>query len=161
MTDKEKFLDTARTYVLYNGDFVCNTKLNLGYITHWCAYAVSAIMKDCGFISKYIKEVEGGAGSIPRSSDGIYGAWFKKFIPNRINIFVTMWESLRKSAAMSSQHLRGMLTEAIQTGRQLPFLREKQDICRIGRCMHFIVRTGRLKRNLQRLPRKSRSRYIN
>ena len=90
MTDKEKFLDTARTYVLCNGDFVCNTKLNLGYITHWCAYAVSAIMKDCGFISKYIKEVEGGAGSIPRSSDGIYGAWFKKSVnmpPERGDLF--------------------------------------------------------------------------
>lgn len=78
MTDKEKFLDTAWKYLSCNGDYVCNEKLHLGYITHWCAYAVSAIMKDCGFIGKYIKEVEGGAGSIPRKSDGKYGTWFKK-----------------------------------------------------------------------------------
>lgn len=78
MTDKEKFLDKAWTYLSHNGDYVCNQKLHLGYITHWCAYAVSAIMKDCGFIGKYIKEVEGGAGTIPRWSDGIYGTWFKK-----------------------------------------------------------------------------------
>lgn len=80
MTDKEKFLDKAWTYLSQNGDYVCNTKLHLGYITHWCAFAVSAIMQDCGFIGKYIKQIEGGAGSIPRKSDGIYGKWFKKSI---------------------------------------------------------------------------------
>ena len=80
MTDKEKFLDKAWTYLSCNGDYVCNQKLHLGYITHWCAYAVSTIMKDCGFIGKYIKEVEGGAGSIPRGSDGKYGTWFRKSV---------------------------------------------------------------------------------
>lgn len=90
MTDREKFLDKAWTYLSQNGDYVCNKKLNLGYITHWCAYAVSAIMKDCGFIGKYIKEVEGGAGSIPRGSDGKYGKWFKKSVnmpPERGDLF--------------------------------------------------------------------------
>ena len=90
MTDKEKFLDTAWKYLSCNGDYVCNKKLHLGYITHWCAYAVSAIMKDCAFIGKYIKEVEGGAGSIPRSSDGKYGTWFKKSVnapPQRGDLF--------------------------------------------------------------------------
>ena len=90
MTDKEKFLDTAWKYLSCNGDYVCNKKLHLGYITHWCAYAVSAIMQDCGFIGKYIKEVEGGAGSIPRSSDGKYGTWFKKSVnmpPQRGDLF--------------------------------------------------------------------------
>ena len=90
MTDKEKFLDTAWKYLSCNGDYVCNKKLHLGYITHWCAYAVSAIMQDCGFIGKYIKEVEGGAGSIPRGSDGIYGKWFKKsvnMLPQRGDLF--------------------------------------------------------------------------
>lgn len=80
MTDKDKFIDTAWKYLACNGNYVCNEKLHLGYITHWCAYAVSAIMKDCGFIGKYIKQIEGGAGSIPRKSDGIYGKWFKKSI---------------------------------------------------------------------------------
>ena len=90
MTDKEKFLDTAWKYLSCNGDYVCNKKLHLGYITHWCAYAVSAIMQDCGFIGKYIKEVEGGAGSIPRGSDGKYGKWFKKSVnmpPQRGDLF--------------------------------------------------------------------------
>lgn len=80
MTDKDKFIDTAWKYLACNGNYVCNEKLHLGYITHWCAFAVSAIMQDCGFIGKYIKKVEGGAGSIPRKSDGIYGKWFKKSI---------------------------------------------------------------------------------
>ena len=90
MTDKEKFLDKAWTYLSCNGDYVCNKKLNLGYITHWCAFAVSAIMQDCGFIGKYIKEVEGGAGSIPRGSDGKFGKWFKKSVnmpPQRGDLF--------------------------------------------------------------------------
>lgn len=78
MTDKEKFLQTAETYISCNGNYVCNTKLKLGYITHWCAYSVTSIMKDCGFLGKYVKEIEGGAGSIPRGSDGKYGTWFKK-----------------------------------------------------------------------------------
>ena len=90
MTDKEKFIDTAWKYLSCNGDYVCNKKLHLGYITHWCAYAVSAIMQDCGFIGKYIKRIEGGAGSIPRKSDGKYGTWFKKSVnmpPQRGDLF--------------------------------------------------------------------------
>ena len=90
MTDKEKFLDKAWTYLSCNGDYVCNKKLHLGYITQWCAYAVSAIMQDCGFIGTYIKEVEGGAGSIPRGSDGKFGTWFKKSVnmpPQRGDLF--------------------------------------------------------------------------
>lgn len=79
-TDVQKFLTQAETYIGVNGNYVCNTKLKLGYITHWCAYAVTSIMKDCGFLGKYVKEIEGGAGSIPRGSDGKYGTWFKKGI---------------------------------------------------------------------------------
>ena len=79
MTDKEKFLAKAREYLGKNGNYVCNTKLHLGYITHWCAYSVSAIMQDCGFIGKYIKAVEGGAGTVPRYSvPAKLGEWFKK-----------------------------------------------------------------------------------
>lgn len=90
MTDKEKFIDTAWKYLSCNGDYVCNKKLHLGYITHWCAYAVSAIMQDCGFIGKYIKQIEGGAGSIPRKSDSKYGKWFRKSVnmpPQRGDLF--------------------------------------------------------------------------
>lgn len=79
MTDREKFLSKAKEYIGKNGNYVCNTKLHLGYITHWCAYAVSAIMQDCGFISKYIKAVEGGAGTVPRYSvPAKLGEWFRK-----------------------------------------------------------------------------------
>ena len=95
MTDKEKFLDKAWTYLSCNGDYVCNKKLHLGYITHWCAYSVSAIMQDCGFIGKYIKEVEGGAGSIPRGSDGKFGKWFKKSVnmpPQRGDLFFLRYD---------------------------------------------------------------------
>ena len=73
MTDREKMIDKALTYIGRDGYYVCRTKLRLGAVYDWCAFAVSAIMKDCGFVGKYIKSVEGGAGSIPRASDGKYG----------------------------------------------------------------------------------------
>ena len=76
--DCTKFLDKAREYIGVNGHYVCITKLNLGYITHWCAYAISAIMKDLGYVGKYIAKIEGGAGSIPRESDTKYGHFFIK-----------------------------------------------------------------------------------
>ncbi len=78
MTDREKFLNTARGYIGKDGSFVCLEKLKIGFVCDWCAFSVSAIMRDCGFIGKYIKEIEGGAGTIPRYSDGKYGTWFKK-----------------------------------------------------------------------------------
>ena len=78
MTDREKFLNQARTYIGKDGRYVCLEKLRIGFICDWCAFSVSSIMRDCGFIGKYIKEVEGGAGTIPRYSDGKFGTWFKK-----------------------------------------------------------------------------------
>lgn len=78
VSDKEKFLTQARTYIGVNGDYVCNNKLKLGAIYDWCAFSVSSIMKDCGFLNKYIKQVFGGAGDISRYSDGKYGTWFAK-----------------------------------------------------------------------------------
>ena len=77
-SDKTKFLNQAKTYIGVNGNFVCNTKLKIGGIYDWCAYSISSIMKDCGFIGKYINAIQGGAGDIPRYSDGKYGTWFKK-----------------------------------------------------------------------------------
>ena len=67
MTDRERFLNTAKGYIGTNGNFVCKTNLGLGAVYDWCAFAVSAIMKDCGFIGKYIKAVAGGAGDVPRT----------------------------------------------------------------------------------------------
>lgn len=78
MTDREKFLNTARSYIGKNGQYVCLQKLKIGFVCDWCAFSVSSIMRDCDFIGKYIKEVEGGAGTIPRYSDGKFGTWFKK-----------------------------------------------------------------------------------
>ena len=78
MTDRDRFLNTAKGYIGTNGNFVCKTNLGLGAVYDWCAFAVSAIMKDCGFVGKYIKAVAGGAGDIPRISDSKYGDWFKK-----------------------------------------------------------------------------------
>lgn len=76
--DKTRFLNTARSYIGKNGDFICNTKLRLNTIVDWCAYAVCSAFKDNEQVGKYIAEITGGAGSIPRASDGIYGRWFKK-----------------------------------------------------------------------------------
>ena len=108
MTDKEKFLDRAWAYLSCNGDYVCNKKLHLGYITHWCAYAVSAIMQDCGFIGKYIKEVEGGAGTIPRYSDGKYGKWFKKSVnmpPQRGDLFFLRYNDYPREDKYFCDHI--------------------------------------------------------
>ena len=80
MTDIEKILAQARTYIGKNGRYVCIEKLKIGFICDWCAFSVSAVMNDCGFIGQYIKAIEGGAGTIPRYSDGKFGQWFKKGI---------------------------------------------------------------------------------
>jgi len=78
LTDKEKFLNTAVSYIGKNGDFVCNTKLYLNMVVDWCAFAVCSIMNDCGFVGTYINEITGGAGTVPRYSDKKYGTWFRK-----------------------------------------------------------------------------------
>ncbi len=78
MADREKFLQQARTYIGQTGYGVCILKLKIGFVCDWCAFSVSSIMNDCGFVGKYIKAVEGGAGTIPRYSDGKFGEWFRK-----------------------------------------------------------------------------------
>lgn len=78
MTDREKFLSVAKGYIGKNGNYVCNTKLHLGMVVDWCAYTVSAIMKDCGFIGKYQGGIYGFASDAAREDSGKYGEWFKK-----------------------------------------------------------------------------------
>ena len=83
MTDKEKFIETAQSYVGCTGYDVCVREIGFNYVDHWCAYLMSLIYKKLGYVGKYIvpnppKDVIGGAGDIPRYSDGIYGTWFKK-----------------------------------------------------------------------------------
>ena len=79
MTDREKFLNTARSYIGKDGYFVCKTKLALDAVYDWCAFAVSAIMKDCGFIGKYTSGVHSFASDEGRYGDGKYGTWFLKY----------------------------------------------------------------------------------
>ena len=78
MTDREKFLEQARKYIGVNGDYVCSKKLHLGLICDWCAYSISAIMKDCGFIGKYQGGIYGYASDAAREDSGKYGTWFRK-----------------------------------------------------------------------------------
>ena len=79
MTDREKFLNTARSYIGKDGYFVRKTKLALDAVYDWCAFAVSAIMKDCGFIGKYTSGVHSFASDEGRYGDGKYGTWFLKY----------------------------------------------------------------------------------
>ena len=80
ISDKDKFLNMARSYAerKVNGYYVCKTKLGLSAVVDWCAYAVSAIMKDCGFIGKYQGGIYGYASDNAREDNGKYGTWFKK-----------------------------------------------------------------------------------
>ena len=76
--DRDKFLDMARSYIGKNGNYVCKTKLGLKVVVDWCAYAVSAIMKDCGFIGKYQGDIYSYASDNARNDNGKYGTWFLK-----------------------------------------------------------------------------------
>ena len=76
--DKTKFLNTAKSYIGKNGTYVCKTKLGLKVVVDWCAYAVSAIMKDCGFIGKYQGGIYSYASDNARNDNGKYGTWFLK-----------------------------------------------------------------------------------
>ena len=80
VSDVDKFLNMARSYAerKVNGYYVCKTKLGLPTIVDWCAYSVSAIMKDCGFIGKYQGGIYGYASDNAREDNGKYGIWFLK-----------------------------------------------------------------------------------
>ncbi len=78
MSDRNNLIKEAKTFIGKTGKDICITIFGLGFICDWCALAVCAIMYRCNFIGKYIKAVEGGAGTIPRYSDGKFGTWFKK-----------------------------------------------------------------------------------
>jgi hypothetical protein len=99
MTDKEKFIETAQSYVGCIGYDVCVREIGFNYVDHWCAYLMSLIYKKLGYVGKYIvpnppKDVIGGAGDIPRYSDGKYGTWFKKGekIPQAGDLFFLRYE---------------------------------------------------------------------
>lgn len=78
MTDREKFLAKAKTYIGKKGYEICITKLHLGIVCDWCAYSVSAIMKECGFIGKYQGGIYGYASDAAREDSGKLGTWFRK-----------------------------------------------------------------------------------
>lgn len=76
--DRGLFINTARTYLGKDGDYVCVKKLGMPYVVDWCAYSVSSIMNDCGFIGKYQGGIYGYASDNARLDNGIYGEWFLK-----------------------------------------------------------------------------------
>lgn len=76
--DRDKFLDMARSYIGKTGYYVCITKLGLNAILDWCAYVISAIYKDCGFIGKYTDSIHSFASDEGRYGDGKYGTFFLK-----------------------------------------------------------------------------------
>lgn len=78
VNDRDKFLETARSYIGKNGYYVCQTKLKLGAVYDWCCFAISSIMKDCGFIPKYQPDIYGVAPYPARYGDGKTGTWFAK-----------------------------------------------------------------------------------
>ena len=78
MTDRQRVLQQARTYIGVDGDYVCNEKLHLGFVCDWCAYSISSIMKDCDFIGKYQSDIYGFASDAAREDDGVLGEWFLK-----------------------------------------------------------------------------------
>ena len=99
MTDREKFIDKAQTYVGCTGYDVCVREIGFNYVDQWCAYLMTLVMKKLGYVGKYIvpnppKDVIGGAGDIPRYSDGKYGTWFKKGekIPQAGDLFFLRYE---------------------------------------------------------------------
>ena len=96
MTDREKFLNTARSYIGKDGYFVCKTKLALDAVYDWCAFAVSAIMKDCGFIGKYTSGVHSFASDEGRYSRAILSCSVIRALILSTNIPLLMWELLRQ-----------------------------------------------------------------
>ena len=78
ISDKDTFLNQARTYIGKDGQYVCKTKLGLGAVYDWCAFSISAIMKDCGFIGKYQGGIYSFASDNARNDNGKYGEWFLK-----------------------------------------------------------------------------------
>ena len=78
MTDREKALAMARSFIGKTGKDICCDELHLGMVVDWCAYALSAIMKKCGFIGKYQGGIYGFASDAAREDSGKLGIWFKK-----------------------------------------------------------------------------------
>ena len=163
MSDREKFLQQAKTYIGQNGYGVCITKLKIGFVCDWCAFSVSSIMRDCGFIGKYIKAIEGGAGTIPRYSDGKYGDWFKKGTkaPQAGDLFFLRYADYPYQDKYFCDHVG--IVESVNgntIGLAHRLSREKQDTSVTARFMLFTVRGGVEQRQLP-LHRQKRSLLMN
>lgn len=104
--DRDKFLDMARSYIGKTGYYVCITKLNLGAIFDWCAFAVSAIMKDCGFIPKYQSKVFSFASDNARE-DRNKGVFFLKGkrTPEPADLIMFRYSSLDPIDEYSASHV--------------------------------------------------------
>lgn len=105
--DKAKFLNAARSYIGKNGAYVCKTKLGYNVVYDWCAFAVSAIMKDCGFIGKYTGGVHSFASDEAREGDGKYGTFFVKGgkTPQAGDLIMFRYSSLSPIDKYSASHI--------------------------------------------------------
>jgi len=107
LADRDKFLKKAAEYIGKNGYYVCKTKLGLDTILDWCAFAVSAIMKDCGFIGKYTDGVHSFASDEARYGDGKYGTFFVKGskAPQAGDLIMFRYSSLSPIDDYSASHV--------------------------------------------------------
>ena len=105
--DKTKFLNTARGYIGKDGAYVCKTKLGYSVIYDWCAFAVSAIMKDCGFIGKYQGGIYSFASDNARRDNGKYGTFFIKGqkSPQAGDLIMFRYSGLEVSDKYSASHV--------------------------------------------------------
>lgn len=113
MTDREKVLQTARGYIGKSGYDVCIKKLRLGCVVDWCAYSISAIMRDCGFIGKYQGGIYGFASDAAREDSGKLGVWFRKGerVPQPGDYIMFRYSSLTPIDKYSASHVG--LVEAV------------------------------------------------
>ena len=77
-----------------------------GRISH--VTAITSVTRNYILDILHIKEVEGGAGSIPRGSDGKYGKWFKKSVnmpPERGDLFFLRYADYPKEDKYFCDHI--------------------------------------------------------
>lgn len=107
ISDKEKFLNTAKSYIGKDGYYICKTKLGLKATYDWCEFAVSAIMKDCRFIRKYTGGVHSFASDEARKGDGKYGTFFLKGskVPQAGDLIMFRYSGLSPIDKYSASHV--------------------------------------------------------
>lgn len=105
--DRTKFIEMAKKYIGKDGKYVCKTKLGLDTVYDWCAFAVSAIMKDCGFFGKYTDGVHSFASDEARYGDSKYGIFFPKGVkmPQAGDLIMFRYSNLSPIDKYSASHV--------------------------------------------------------